>query len=138
MAVSRSLKQFSRRMRIRADQIVDGVERLVQKGALVADESVVLGTPVDTGRARGNWIPSIGSPQRGIRSPDKNGASTIARARQVIPQYKINGNGIFITNNISYILLLENGSSQQAPNGMAKQAIQAATVAVKRDKVFKR
>lgn len=137
MATSKDLNGLAKRIVLRADQLTEGVEKLVRKSFLIADTVAVLGTPVDTGRARGNWIASIGSPQRGIKNPDKSGRATIALAQTVAKGYRVGGNGIFSTNNVAYILKLENGSSKQAPNGMAKLAIQAATAFVKRQKVLK-
>ena len=137
MATSRSLSQFAKRMSLRGEQLILGVEKLVRLGAGKAGEIVVLATPVRTGLARGNWIPSIGSPQRGRKPPDKSGRSTIAKAKTVFRGYRIGGNGIFITNNVPYILDLENGNSRQAPNGMTALAIQAAKAVVKGQKVLK-
>jgi len=138
MAVSQNLNQFAKRLVIRGNQLVKSIERIVRKAALTADQVAVLATLVDTGRARGNWLPSIGSPQKGGGSLDKNGAPTINKARQVVKGYKIGGNGIFITNNVPYILILENGTATRAPNNMAKKGIQAAVVSVRGDKLFKR
>ncbi len=82
---------------------------------------VVLKTPVDTGRARGNWQVSLGQPAQG--TVDRvGGAGAVTRAtveearqRMKFPQpYAV----IYITNNIAYILVLEGGWSQQAPVGM--------------------
>ena len=62
VATSRTLEQFARRMEARAREVLDNTEVAVQIAALTADRVVVLATPVDTGRARANWVTSIGSP----------------------------------------------------------------------------
>lgn len=115
-----------------------GVERVVRKAGLVADQVVVLSTPVDTGRARNNWILSIGTPLRGDREPDKAGGGALANARQAIATYRLDFGSIFITNNVPYIIPLENGSSRQAPSGMARQGVAAAAKVVRKARVFGR
>ena len=77
---------------------------------------VIMRTPVLTGRARGNWQATVGTPAGGtIEEFDKSGMSTMA---------KVNGLRLeddqpaFLTNNLPYIEKLEKGTSQQAPAGM--------------------
>lgn len=81
--------------------------------------SVVKKTPVDTGRARGNWHISKGSPEPQIlERDDKNG--------RILPEEieKINSakaeETIYIQNNLPYINALEYGHSKQAPQGMVR------------------
>lgn len=83
------------------------------------DTRIVLGTPVDTGRARGNWFPSIGAPSgaRDDSSSDKSGAASIGRMQSTFSGAKI-GDIAWFTNNLPYILPLENGHSKQAAQGM--------------------
>lgn len=80
---------------------------------------VVMMTPVDTGRARGNWTVESGgsSSTPGI---DKNGGQTIAAGAGVIDRATAKGipQTITLANNLPYIEVLENGSSRQAPHGM--------------------
>jgi len=93
------------------------------------------GTPVDTGWARANWIPAIGSPlQQPAGNPD--GGVGIAEAAQQsgigsVLSYKFGSGAVFITNNVSYILRLNDGSSQQAPAGFVQRAIQEAVLGVR-------
>ena len=56
-----SLSEFSRRITLRGRKVAEGADALTRKVALAADQAVVSGTPVDTGRARSNWIAAIGS-----------------------------------------------------------------------------
>lgn len=111
------------------------VEQLVRKAALVADQVVVLGTPVKTGRARANWIASVNAPEERSDLPnDKTGQAAINQALQTVGRYRL-GQSIFLANNVEYISFLENGSSKQAPNGMVAAAIQAAVRVVKRSNI---
>jgi hypothetical protein len=90
-------------------------------------------TPIDTGWARINWIPSIGKTvdtTAGTRgqaelgqldsSPQSNGIA------QLLAGYNIRMGNIFITNNVNYIGKLNDGSSSQAPRAFVQQAIERA------------
>lgn len=85
---------------------------------------VVLGTPVDTGRARANWQASIGSPATGIIDKgDKSGGQTANRGSRVAQ--KAAGEVFYITNNLPYIYRLEfEGHSNQAPAGWVRTSIE--------------
>ena len=80
-------------------------------------------TPVDTGRARGNWQAAVGAPvDVEIDRLDPSGGETIAAASRALiglGAFKT----IFITNNVPYIQALENGNSKQAPAGMVAIAL---------------
>ncbi len=79
---------------------------------------VVLKTPVDTGRARGNWQVTVSSPAEGeVDVTDKRGRDTIANGKAGMADARYSGI-IWLTNNLAYILSLEGGWSQQAPVGM--------------------
>jgi len=106
------LKKFGKVTREQARMIF-------QKIALDLDSRIVLGTPVDTGRARGNWFPSLNSPSSAVdmSATDKSGAVAQGRLSGVIAGAKL-GDTIWQTNNLPYILPLENGHSGQAPEGM--------------------
>lgn len=145
MATSRGFDQFARRMTIVAKDIGEGVGRVVRRAALVADQSAVLLTPVDTGRARANWIATLGAPaQVADRQPDKTGQTALDQAAGVIARFKAGGGGgrdasgrftagssIYLTNNVEYTGFLDQGSSRQAPEGMSAKAAQAAVNSVR-------
>ena len=133
-------------MRLRALQLRDGGDKVVRTAALKVDQAVVISTPVDTGRARSNWIASIGSPAGGTVSPfspgsklglgeGNNAQAAIDAARGVINSRRFN-QSIFITNNLDYIGKLNNGSSKQAPKNFVRKGVQAGTQAVRNIKVF--
>lgn len=94
------------------------VQAATQKIALTALRGVVLKSPVDTGRFRGNWNVGIGSIDYSTtENIDKGGGDTIAQGAG-----RVSGAGtydvIWITNNLPYANRLENGWSKQAPAGM--------------------
>jgi hypothetical protein len=100
-------------------------DKLLQALFLEAHRRVVLKTPVDTGRARGNWQPTIGEPAGGTNEDalDKSGGATIAEGAGVAKQLKF-GDTAYTVNNLPYINRLENGWSQQAPQGMVAVTVE--------------
>jgi len=97
---------------------------------LVSSPDTGYGTPVDTGWARSNWVPSIGQAfggTAGTKAAAEAGIlDTGAQQRglaQVAAAYRLTQGSIFISNNVPYIARLNEGSSQQAPAGFVQNAI---------------
>lgn len=86
------------------------------------------GTPVDTGWARANWIPNFSTPFRQvIGSPDSVSDGEGQRfLGSALPTYTVERGPVFISNNVPYITLLNDGSSPQAQPGFVQAAIQEA------------
>lgn len=108
-------------IRRRAQTIIKRAREVTQGAALIADRTLVLATPVDTGRARANWNVGIGVLDTRERDPDPSGQAAIERGKQVIASYTTGT--IVIANALPYIEALDQGHSAQAPNGMTAQAI---------------
>ncbi len=105
--------------------LVNGIEDSIAEMALSVFSSVVIATPVATGRARGNWQPSFGNPaSTALIQTDKNGQPTIAKGTRLFALYQF-GETIFITNNVAYIQRLNEGHSSLAPSGFVEKAIMA-------------
>lgn len=79
------------------------------RAALEILSRVVLGTPVDTGRAMGNWQTTLGTPATGeVDRLDKIGDPTIEAGSSTIdgaPEFPV----IHIANNLPYIGALNYG-----------------------------
>lgn len=147
MAQTNDPNIFAENIRKRGKILVDNVEKAVRAAAIAADRAAVLNTPVDTGRARENWIVTVKQPAAasklvkrasGFGDPTQLGANTtaatnaaLAQGASAIASFGVADDSIFITNNVSYIGLLDKGSSKQAPRGMSAAAILAATKAAK-------
>lgn len=139
MATSRSFGQLAKRLNVRVKQFSQNTERAVRRAAIAADQAAVTRTPVDTGRARGNWQVAVGSPALqpvAVGGPQAANAA-LAQGKAVISGWKLGGGSIYITNNLAYIVPLDNGSSQQAPAGMSQFAIQAAREELRKAKLLK-
>lgn len=93
------------------------VERTVRAVKLELFRSVILDTPVDTGRARGNWQATLNSP---ATEEIENESMSVALAGVAANLGKVNDVS-FLANNLPYIEELEDGSSKQAPAGMVRR-----------------
>jgi len=100
---------------------------IVKKIVFDLHSAVVYDTPVLTGAARGNWYPTINarSTAGDTAVTDKDGGSTVSRTAGILSAFKL-GQTIWLTNNLPYILGLENGTSAKAPNGMVEHNVLAA------------
>lgn len=115
--------------------IVRGLERLAErviiKITLDVTANLIETTPVDTGWARANWVPAIGSKFEADLSKVKAtvaGATAAAATQQgaiaaVAVGYKLAMGRVFISNNVPYINRLNDGWSNQAPKAFVQRAI---------------
>jgi hypothetical protein len=138
------LGSFGRKMRVRGRAVAENADKLVRRVALAVDSAVVLGTPVDTGRARSNWQAQLDGPAEGTvgtlggvrKGFEGTGGAvaqrSIAKAKEVIEGYDGDRNStIHLTNNLPYIGRLNDGWSAQAPAGFVEAAVQAGAARVK-------
>ena len=88
-----------------------------------AGKRVILKTPVDTGRARGNWQISIGSPHTDEFEEDKNGSRTIMGVRYDTKDVD-SGEVVYLLNGVPYIIHLERGTPRTPPHAMVAVTIE--------------
>lgn len=126
--MANSLQDFGRRMRLRGQSVVAETDQLTRKVALGVLSTVTSSTPVDTGRARSNWLVALDAPRRDVvESYGPEGAADAATAEgsAIISNYR-NGQAIYLTNNLAYIGRLNDGWSAQAPAGFVETAVAEA------------
>ncbi len=100
------------------DQIESDLVKQARIIAMALLGEIVLRSPVDTGRFRGNTTVSIGSPVfANTDNVDKAGGATIAAGQAALTGLKPY-TVIYIQNNLPYAERLENGHSKQAPQGI--------------------
>lgn len=110
------IKQFTDKLEQRAGTVL-------RRAALGVFTDIVRGTPVDTGRARGNWQLTVNAPPpAATETTDPGGNQAIASATTAVRSADI-GDTVTISNNLPYIRELENGRSLQAPSGMVRVAL---------------
>ena len=117
------LEKFNRSLDAFVAKIPERANDIKRKVALQILSGVVERTPVDTGRARGNWqVETNVRPSGVLESEDVGGGSTIAAGAAVIADAQP-GDDIWISNNLDYIGRLNDGSSKQAPAGMIETTL---------------
>lgn len=77
-------------------------------------------TPVDTGHARRNWVPSVGQPYTGTNGEAAHdaGVAAVLRHDGSVP--------LWVSNNVPYITRLNYGHSKQQPAGFVERAVALA------------
>jgi len=132
-----SLPAFANRMRKHAAGVVTNSNTNIIKLVALIHQTLVLATPVDTGRARANWQVGLGvEPADELASEDPGGQGTIAKAVSVLSTRK-SEQTIHIANNVPYIQRLNEGWSAQAPAAFVEQAIDTAIQGFRTAKVIK-
>lgn len=131
------MKKFSVQVAEAIGRIDKRTDAVVRDVTLRIGTAVILGTPVDIGRARGNWQTTVNTPAGGETArTDKGGSAAIAELSE-----RMGGAGTvtYLTNNLPYIEMLEyggypnppkkptgktvDGFSKQAPTGMVRVAL---------------
>lgn len=117
-----------------AQRVPQLANQVIRKSSLELFTDVVMDTPVDTGRARGNWQISFGSPASGVISEqgDKEGDSassspTVQKITDALNSDRTTLT-IFLTNNLPYIKKLEYGWSKKAARGMVRKNLMKANI----------
>lgn len=123
----------------RAAEVPEKADRVKKLVAIAVDQAVTLATPVDTGRARANWVVGVTTANRTTTdTPTPVGTAAIQRARQAILAAPARQD-LYISNNLPYIVKLNEGSSAQAPSKFVQAAIvtgiKAGLAAAKRQRI---
>lgn len=107
------------------NKVVGTLDKTVRAVALIVETDLVNNTPVDTGRARANWIPTLNSPANFT-----NLALSPIGIETVLNSFKT-ADTILLTNNLPYIQKLNDGSSTQQPAGFVERAVQRGKLAAR-------
>ena len=117
------LSKFSR-------QIGASVKQVTKLAALKVFEGVVKRTPVDKGVARGAWVIGIGGkPEKFIAEKGASESDVLIRATSI--RAASGASEIFVSNYVPYIKHLEDGTSMQAPEGMAAVTLEEVSAELK-------
>jgi len=97
--------------------------QLLSQIALRIHAELVYTTPVDTGRARSNWIATLGSPSAATRGP-MPAYTVIMQAQMTFEAGRLlSFPDLYIANNVDYIARLNAGHSRQAPANFVERAV---------------
>lgn len=112
-------KSFELQMKEFENMTADSAEFLFRQVCFDLSDGIITNTPIDSGRAKGNWQPDINRVENSqLDTEDKSGRKTIAKVASKTNNLKI-GQYFTLTNNLPYILRLEYGwSKTKSPNGM--------------------
>lgn len=115
-----------------ASKIVVNSDRRKRVTALAIDQNAVQETPVDEGRARSNWQVSVATPittsieaySKGSKGSTgaSNASAAIAQAQTALAG-SVEGQSVFIVNNLPYIIPLNQGHSALVNPGWIERAI---------------
>lgn len=108
---------FGDQLRAFAAKTKSSVEQADRAIKIELFTSVIMDTPVDTGRARGNWQTSAEQPAQGVLERSGEG-SALADMEQ-----NLGGEVTYLINNLPYARRLEYGHSGQAPQGMVRRNV---------------
>lgn len=94
--------------------------------ALEGLNGLVMLTPVDTGRARGNWQTTVGAPAEGYAENkfDPSGAATIADGAGVIATAADPFASVWLHSGVPYIRFLNDGTDKIPAVHMLEQTVQ--------------
>lgn len=98
-----------------AGELEEEVNREARVVAINFLRGIVKLTPVDTGRAKGNWFVGINLPNRSIDQNRRAGQAVSEGIGDIESAKTVEYPTVVISNNLPYIQRLNNGHSQQAP-----------------------
>lgn len=107
---------FAAQVRAHAEKADRRTSHVIRSVGLEFLNVVMTGTPVDKGQARFNWFPTKGAPKDGWESFEGGGeaasSAVTMRGLETFTPSNVDTGGVFwITNNIPYIVRLEQGHS---------------------------
>ncbi len=127
-------KEFAKNMSRRGKSVQANAEKTKRKAALLVLRNLVLSTPVDTGRARSNWLVEVQKVSRDTvdpTSPQVTLANGDTKVRSSSP-----GKFIAVSNNLPYIGPLNRGTSAQAPAMFVESAVMLAVSNIKNTRLL--
>ena len=93
------------------------VTDLMRMATIEFFRTITISTPVDTGRARAGWTPSINVPSGYVPPEGKYSMPSMPKLGNFTVK-----DVIYISNNLPYIVPLNNGHSKQAPARFVESA----------------
>lgn len=136
-----------------AKALAEDVNAFVASIVVSVQYEIVRRTPIDTGRARSNFVVRLNSPFRLVykayspyRSRYRGGSggsmgeaanlqAAVAQARGVLARRKPD-EPVYITNNLPYIARLNDGYSKLAPRGYVRAGVAAGVASAARSFKF--
>lgn len=106
-------------------------EKIVRRLVLDILRRVTFYMPVNTGRARGGTQVTIGYlPAETTGLTDKSGSDTIAAGQETARRIHI-GDIAYVSNNVEYVIYLEEGTDRSAPVKMFDRALREVAASLR-------
>lgn len=99
-------------------ELMEKLSKIGLATAIQVFNNVIIETPFDKGRARGNWQCTIGNPATSVLSEEAAKSNKTDVSSDMAP-WKMT-DVAYLTNNLPYIEPLETGTSTQRPNGWVR------------------
>jgi hypothetical protein len=97
--------------------------KVMQNSLMRVGSPMVVMSPVDEGRFKGNWMAAYGAPDTSTTdNTDATGAASIGRLKSKLEVLQ-GGMVFYFTNSLPYAERLEYGWSEQAPAGMVRVSV---------------
>ncbi len=93
------------------EQLREHIASIFKALILEVDKELRASTPVDTGHARANWVPSVGAPH----AVEVDGEAAHAAGVAQVLRFKLGDGNLFESNAVDYVPILNYGWSDQAP-----------------------
>lgn len=106
------------------------VETIFKALCLEIDRELRKTTPVDTGFARANWVPSVGAPHTGEVAKVGGGSAEHAAGVANVLTFKLGDGALWVSNGTSYISILNYGTSDQAGAMWIEAAVDRAVTTI--------
>ena len=142
--MAKDFKGLSKSLEKIATRIVTNSDKRKRVTALAIDQNAVQETPVDEGRARSNWQVSTGSPisvEIEAYSKGLAGSTGAANTQAALSQAQgalsksVPDKSVYIGNNLSYIVPLNEGHSAQVNPGWIERSIARSVEAGRKIKI---
>jgi hypothetical protein len=107
-----------------AKKVSNEIEELRKAVIIELFSSVIMDTPVLTGRLRGNWIISSGVPNtKTVSVTDPSGSVTVRNVESFARGLTVQQNQVFLANNLPYAYRIEydGWSHTKQPEGMVRK-----------------
>lgn len=105
------------------------LESAMRRVALAVHGELLSTTPIDTGWARNNWVPQVGSSFEGTAGTREDAEagrldrSPMTQGLSAVRAYRLEQGDIHLTDNVPYIESLNAGSSKKAPAAFVQGSI---------------
>lgn len=109
-------------------EVLEKLNKIGRAVAIQVFNSIIMQSPVDTGRFRGNWQVSINN-HIGSEIPPNEAKGRVVNAAELLAGMQLK-DVVYLTNNLPYAEALEYGWSSQRPSGWVRTTVATGQAAL--------